>query len=344
MTIDSQLGVGYLRLHLSTEYFFRALNVVGLIFVYCALFLYEGREGQIQNKIEEWWVRVDDARIVAHSRATAFLRAVARLTVMGFNRVLGERLISLRFVGVSFCLSVASIFLMAFFGAVRTHRPAGGELFRSAFCITFALLPGLDGRRWVRRLWGLSLLVVALSPATSGFLLFTYLTRGAYFAGRLVGYAALAFLVSFIFDVSYVALTRWMLLKVSAGGRGYAVALLVAANFSILCLLLLGPLFLGVWVSRYWPGGGATIALSFFLNAIDLFAGSAAFLLGLALLIHRFIWPLVERPLYALQRYGVIGNKKLLWGLGVALTLIPTHTTFGVLRLLIEKLAGAVGG
>jgi hypothetical protein len=55
------------------------------------------------------------------------------------------------------------------------------------------------------------------------------------------------------------------------------------------------------------------------------------------------LWPVVEKPLCALQPYGVISNTKLLWGMGVALALLPTHATFGVVRLLAEKLAGAAG-
>jgi hypothetical protein len=35
------------------------------------------------------------------------------------------------------------------------------------------------------------------------------------------------------------------------------------------------------------------------------------------------MWPILERPIYALYRYGIIRNKKLLWGVGVALLVGP---------------------
>jgi hypothetical protein len=93
-------------------------------------------------------------------------------------------------------------------------------------------------------------------------------------------------------------------------------ALMVAVNLLILFLLFLGPIKLGVKVFQYWQGAGAIIVVSLLLNAIDLFAGSAALLLGVSLLIHRLFWPILEKPLYAIQRYQVIRNKKLLWGRG----------------------------
>lgn len=331
-----------MRLHWSADYLLRALNTLGWLLMYCALFLYEDQEGQIQNRIAQWWIKVDDARIVAHSQAAAFLQGVARLTVRGFDCVLGERLVSLRFAGVSLCLSIASVSLMAVVGAIRTHQSPRGPLLLSAGLIALALVPAVFEGRWVLRLWGLLVFVAVLRPM--GYILFVlYSVKGTAFAGRTLGYIALPLAVSFVCDVSYVTLTRWMLRRVSTGSRVYEVALMVAVNLFILYLVFLGPIQLGARVFRYWRGGGVAIMLSFALNAIDFFAGSAALLLGLALLIHRLLWPIVEKPLYALQRYGVISNKKLLWGAGLALALLPTHATFGVLRLLTEKLAGAVG-
>jgi hypothetical protein len=331
-----------LRLHWNVDYLFRALNFLGWLLMYCAVFLYEDQEGRVQNKIVEWWVKVDDARIVAHSRAAAFLTAVARLTARGFDRVLGERLISLRFAGVSLCLSIASVSLITAFGTIRLHQSPRGPLFLSACLVAAALVPAFGESRWVLRLWGLLLFVAVLRPF--GYLLFIlYSVRGIAFAGRTLGYVALPLAVSFACDVSYVSLTRWMLRKVSSGSRVYEVVLLAAVNLLILYLIFLGPIQLGAKVSQYWQGGGAAIMLSFCLNAIDFFAGSAALLLAVSLLIHRLFWPVVEKPLYALQRYGVISNKKLLWGAGLALAFLPTHMAVGVLRLLIEKLAGAVG-
>lgn len=331
-----------MRLHWSAHYLPRLLNLLGYLLLYCAVFLYEDDEGKIQNRIEQWWIHLDDARVVAHSRAAAFLQEVARLTVQGFDCFLGKNLASLRFVGVSFCLSIASLLLLAFFGALRTRHPAGHPLFASACFVAFALVPGLNAGRWIGRLWGLGLLLSVLLPISS-FLFFIHRTQGVAYIGRGLGYAALAFGVSFACDVSYVALTRWMLRKISTGGRLSEAALMVAVNLLILFVVVIGPVQLGAWVFRYWQGGGAVIILSFCLNAIDFFAGSTALLLALSLLIHRVLWPILEHPLYALQRYQVISNKKLLWGAGLGLAFLPTQMAFDLVRPLLEKVGGALG-
>ena len=70
----------------ASDYLLRPLNVLGLVLLYSAVFLYEDQEGRIQNRIVQWWVKVDDARITAHTRVSAFVEAVAGLTARGFDR------------------------------------------------------------------------------------------------------------------------------------------------------------------------------------------------------------------------------------------------------------------
>ena len=49
------------------------------IAIYGAAFLYEHEHGQIENKLDEWWVSLDHQRNTAVSRHTAFIRQVAEL-------------------------------------------------------------------------------------------------------------------------------------------------------------------------------------------------------------------------------------------------------------------------
>jgi len=323
-------------LHWNADYLLRALNALGWLLLYSAVFLYEDQEGQMQNRIVRWWVRVDDARIVAHSRLEAFVQGVARLTARGFDQVLGETLISFRFAGVSLCLSIVSGLMALTFGAIRAHQSVRGPLLMSVGFVAVALLPAFETGRWVRRFWGLILIVVVLGPLVP-FLFFLYSRRGAASAGHAVSYVALAFGVSFVCDICYVGLTRWMLRRVAVNSRVSGVVLMVAINLLLLTMLLLGPIELGIKLFTYWPEGGEVILFSFFLNAIDFFAGSAALFLGIALLVHRLLWPALEKPLYALQRYQAISNKKLLWGLGLSLAFLPTHMTFDVFKALLAK-------
>jgi hypothetical protein len=57
------------------------------------------------------------------------------------------------------------------------------------------------------------------------------------------------------------------------------------------------------------------------LNFVDIVACSVFLLLLLFILLHRLIWPVMERPVYACARYGVINKKTLLWFVGSGLIL-----------------------
>lgn len=325
------------RPHWRAEYLLRVLNALGIVLIYCAVFLYEDREGRIQNLIAEWWVKVDDARLASNSRTQAFLQGVARLTVGGFDRVIGNNVLSFRFAGVSLSLSIASFFFIAVFGAVKSHQSPSLPLFGAILFILIGILPGLDTQTWVVKVWGFGLIFFILAQATGGFLFFVYFTFGGAVLARGVAYIVLAFMTSFACDVCYVALTRWMLRRVAKGASNYWIALMVPTNLVSLGLLLLGPIALGIAVSRYWQTAGSAIMLSFCLNAVDIFAGSAALILALTLLSHRLFWPVIQRPLYAFQRYRVITNKKFLWAAGLALATLPTNGTLSAIGRLLAK-------
>src|ERR1700674_45971 len=87
------------------------IHSVGAVLIYAALFLYKDEERQIQDRINDWQIRVKRMQMGSLSHAATFMREVARLTIQGFNRLFGERLFSLRFVAVSVYLSLASFFL-----------------------------------------------------------------------------------------------------------------------------------------------------------------------------------------------------------------------------------------
>jgi hypothetical protein len=84
------------------------------------------RVKKLQARVERWWITVDDSKILTLAWATSFVRGVARLTGTCFDRVFTTRLISLRIVGISFCLSIASLFftllvIMTFVHTFPTH-------------------------------------------------------------------------------------------------------------------------------------------------------------------------------------------------------------------------------
>ncbi len=93
---------------------FALIRALGVLFVCAALFLHENEEGRIQNKLEEWWIKLSDREKQSRSRAVAFMQDVAKSTGAGFDLLLGKRLRSLRVVFISISFSLASIFLSGF--------------------------------------------------------------------------------------------------------------------------------------------------------------------------------------------------------------------------------------
>jgi hypothetical protein len=78
------------------------------------------------------------------------------------------------------------------------------------------------------------------------------------------------------------------------------------------------------------------------LNLIDVLACLVFVVLMILVLVHRAIWPLIERPLYACARYGVIKRKGLLWALGMALVVGPNND-IAIWQWLIGKLSTVHG-
>jgi len=88
----------------------RTLTVfIGLSLILMSVLLYETEEGEIENTLEKWWVFLSDTERLAVGKHMSFVAAVASLANRLFDRLLGERLLSLRAVGISACFSIASL-------------------------------------------------------------------------------------------------------------------------------------------------------------------------------------------------------------------------------------------
>jgi hypothetical protein len=68
----------------------------------------------------------------------------------------------------------------------------------------------------------------------------------------------------------------------------------------------------------------------------SLFVCVLGLILGCVVLLHHLFWPVLQRPLYAFQRYEVIKRKPLLWTIGISLLLLtPPQWSW---RLVLEAL------
>lgn len=77
-----------------------------------ATVLYPDEEGVIQNRLETSWIVLSDAEVRAVNKHASFVAAVASLADRFYDRLLGQKLFSIRAVGVSACFSLASLLLV----------------------------------------------------------------------------------------------------------------------------------------------------------------------------------------------------------------------------------------
>jgi hypothetical protein len=325
---------------------FALIRALGVLFVCAALFLYENEEGRIQNKLEEWWIRLSDRGKEPRSWAAAFMQDVADSTGRGFDRLLGKRLLSLRFIFVSISFSIASAFLFVFLVWPVVHNPPPTVsreevLLFVVFFAGFGSVPAFTNSKTILGktslgLWWAAIVLALLKIAD--FMLFVSSTRGAGPAAGGVGYIILLLAPSLFCDLSYIVLTRWILRRISKIDRVREIVLEVLVSLLILATLLCAPIIFGVRIGRYFPLAGGVLLVSIVLNSVDLVVGFAALILALLLLLHRLFWPTVGRSIYAIQRFGLIKNKKLLWVIGITLVFLPRHSITGLFKSLLEKL------
>ena len=75
-------------------------------------------------------------------------------------------------------------------------------------------------------------------------------------------------------------------------------------------------------------------------NLIDLLVALLFVIVALVMLLHKVLWPLLEKPLYALQRTGIVGRRKLLVTIGFMFLSSASGLSFEHLKKILEQLSG----
>jgi hypothetical protein len=326
---------------------------LGAILIYSALFLYKQEEGELENRIEQWWQKIRDLHAHAVSRETAFLKVVADITSKGFTKLFGERLFGPKAIAASMCYSQAAFLLLA---SILSTYAASGRLYTSreesiagwaeavrlgwtlgilSFIFLFlgSLGPFVD-RQSQRRFWLSSVIVFTASwPLALAVMFFTSYTYGVFaFA---YGLEVLGILTAIMCDFLFIALTRGMLARAAQSNSFTTIVALAIGNACLAALLFLVP-FVGalmyhnpVSTNGYPPVMPETkvVAAARFLvfsiaasKFFDALVSLSWLLIAALMLLHRLFWPLIERPVYALSRHRVFSEqKKLVFFSGVAL-------------------------
>jgi hypothetical protein len=329
-----------------------ARYLIGFATIWIALFLKVTAEGVIQNRLERLSKAVDAKQGSALSKAARFVRVAARLTANGFDALFGSRLMSLRMVGVSFCLSVASfllaISLLNHFSPKPAPVSAAVTLLPWLFlylvlAIVPAALPAIADNVWLLRLWA----IVVIFPL---YKLIGILVYGLYQGGHpemAVGIfiiAACSLAISVLIDVGYIWATRWMLRRVDESRDLSSMLILIFGSVLLAAVLIVLVPFLAYEALSVWPTVGVlTAVFVLMMNLLDVLVCSAIFVSAFLMMVHRLLWPFVDGLAYALQRYHILQQKTLLFTIGVAVILVPTDSFWLGVKYVIKAAMRVLG-
>jgi hypothetical protein len=310
------------------------LHILGLFCLLTSLLLYTDEEGKIQNRLEDFWVRVDDYQRLALSRHAAFMVEVAKLETGLFDYLFGHKLISLQAVTISICFSNISTWLTLYGGNVNvTHRlvlqSAASSL---ALALLFLLIPSRPFR-WV---------VAGLSLVPAIVVLRAWSTKWdeslPVFFAIVVG--------GFLSDLAFVVITRRLLRWAGDMSRSLTVVGVIVLNV-LLAFAMVGLYYPANYVIERMIGSDYTLVNTVIWESALFAVGTAAsngfdvllallfVILALILLLHRGVWPLIGRTLFRIQDIGTKSRRAILASVGVGLLGLPQ-----LLKQLIEKLVG----
>jgi hypothetical protein len=308
-------------------------GVLGVLVLYVAWFVYEDEEKRMQNVIEQWWLSLNELSSTTRSRQAALTAFVSRKAVDSINRFYGAPIWS---TGGLIASSTMVILIAVVLGGIATSLLANSVPFGSAqpprseaeaqvtllalVIYLLALIPCLlaafsprrrPWRRWIVVVWfGLNFYFVV-----DGFMRF--------FEGRIQASAFVFVLLGHLFlfcvapvVVCGVAVCMRYAFTVAARSGSEWWPFVLAAGVVLLTLAL-------VTLTGYT---GLTRNEQIYVLSALLFPSllfipmlSLVTLIAGLLLLHRLMWPFIERVLYSWQRYKVVQNKKLLNAAGTAL-------------------------
>ncbi|HEX7153414.1 MAG TPA: hypothetical protein VF618_18150 [Thermoanaerobaculia bacterium] len=342
----------------------------GGVLIYGGLFLHEDEERQVDNILVDWWVRIHDLQRTAIARHFALMQGAAKLATAAIDRVFGRSLFSRQAIAASVCLSFASVHFSAAYILSRAVETIDRPLTSSADAIwpiaalfleiAVPMTPSLLHLAAIVAIVGVVAAAVneRLRHAPVVGLTFTLAFVTTHFAvmmmccspgrGRFIALVA-AVVVGTVTDVVATAATRRLLRWQGESERFSSLMLLAAAQLSLGMALILGPpaLLLVAIKADVGPIAGLTawtVAISTLTNIFSAALTLGLFIAILTLLVHRLIWPLIERPLYRLARFGMFRNAMMRGGMiaiGVEAVGAGAGYSGAVLSLILRLVRGS---
>lgn len=316
---------------------FRLLAIlIGCLLIYMALFLYEDQQGRVQSRLENFWIKIDDAKKYMLSRHIAFMRAVASLLIAGFDRVFGKRDFSIQSVGVSACYAAAASDL--FIVAVSSSPNAKEQFLPSFFFVALlGTIPTFIRRSFGIKAWFLVFLFFAFNDFILPYFYMSFFADSIQIPDMVllpILILLCAGLGVVLFTLSIVVM-RKSLRRISKSESLVKMAVISMLNCIPVIALYIVFQFMVFTLGGYDPGlttrlfsdihsyvATFSIVLFFsvlFINVVFFSTAAIFIVISVLLLVHRISWPLFDRSVYALQKLEVAKRSKLLGFIGATL-------------------------
>ena len=319
----------------------------------------ESTEGKWVNRIEEVWIQIDErSKSVGESTRDLSGRLAGTITSL-FNRILGQRMISVRVIGISSSFSFASFLSICGLGLewlvyfIMKYTPASNRsdasfvnvvhgapilimagfafLFVAGLCLTLAVMPIL----FRSHIWAwLSCLPTAL------WLFGTYRLFHYHVAYDKQFGICVALAISIASDLLLLILVRQTLRWLAV--HPTITRLIAAITIQGLTLYLI--FYIPFLLPTFWQPDMAKRSFGWILIMVSVFNIPTAFasiifdISLLVILVHRISWPLLSQWTYVLTRKDVLEKRKTVRVIGCALLLFGLSGHSGMLWQIVEKM------
>jgi len=299
--------------------------IVGILLIYSSIFLYRNEEGYLENVLQVWWQKVRRLHSTSISIEAAFLKVVATNISKLFDMNFGKKLFGIKAIAASICYSFASINLFALLLIYLIEPPnfaPKSELYFIGIAGIFFLTLGSLGLKANQPLHEKVWLTMVFITSTA-FICFTaaYSFRDSVFnqsADSVMSGVQISAMIPLgvACDCLFIAFTRQVLKNAASSNSVVAIIVPVIGNFILAIALIFIPAFLSQWLPSHStsPIEADFVSVIFvftaFSNFLDAVVASIFFAAAVLMLVHRLIWPIIERPLHALFRYRVFSEKK----------------------------------
>ena len=347
-----------------------ASGLLGCALLITAIFLREDEEGRIQSRLELLWIRIDDARKYSLPRHTAVVRVITAFISSGFDRLFGTKLFSKRAVGTSICYVIASIFLIALCVAAIQGEAEGSDYINPILILFGLIIYGTLPAVIKKPLWGWFWFVPVLAiVAWLSITTIRSIMSPRSYSELLVAYLVTGLILGCALSILFIVVIRRALRGISAANS--ITRILFTSAICFLPMAALSTIGLYYSVKHPFFDAFADLLVADILNQMPiplghilaenldekLMAGfangitalivifivpaSIFILLAILLLLHSLLWPVLDRPVYALQRWGVVRRNKVL-GL-VGLELLGIALGYDLVKLIKDILSAALG-